>query len=162
MARKRAPAPVDPLVELTKKLDALMPRTVYMPVENAKFVELIASDEISFIATESALSQSPAQLLAAGDRADAGSSRLVIVTVDGRKFYSKEAIGAVETRFKGITHLVRCHTSFIVNMRRIRGLKKAGTKGRALVLRDGDKAIPVSQSNEKEVKDYLGLSRWPE
>jgi LytTr DNA-binding domain len=162
MAGKRAPTADPLLAELSKKLDALTPRTVYMPVENAKYVELIASDEISFIATETALNQSLAKLLAGGDRADAGAGRLVIVTTEGKKFYSKEAIGAVETRFKGIAHLVRTHTSFIVNMRRVRGLKKLGTKGRALLLRDSETAIPVSQNNEKEVKEYLGLARWPE
>jgi hypothetical protein len=161
MAEKKAPT-VDPLAELVKKLDALTPRTVYLPVENAKFVELLSSDDISFIATEGAMGQDPKKLLAEETRADAGANRLVILTLEGKKFYSKEAIGAVETRFKGISHLVRTHTSFIVNMRRVRGLKKAGTKGRALVLRDNEQLVPVSQNNEKEVKDYLGLTRWPE
>jgi len=154
------------LKKLGKKIDSIYPKTTYIPVENAKFVELIRSDEILFIATESALDKSLDLSTLIEDTPDllnsfaTSSSRLVVYRTDGKKFYSKDAIGEVEELLGENQVLVRTHSSFIANLREIKGIQKVGN-GRALVMRGSKTLVPISSRNERAIKKYLGFKRWP-
>ncbi|MFC1744807.1 LytTR family transcriptional regulator DNA-binding domain-containing protein, partial [Candidatus Riflebacteria bacterium] len=135
------------------KLLELETKAIYIPAENAKFVELINSEDIIFLATESALG-SDKKILSIIDtkkltgEAGRATSRLVIFTKSGKRFFSKDSMQNMEERLKENLTLIRTHTSFIVNMREIRRVKKIGTKSHKTL-------------SKKALSPYLTLQYYP-
>jgi hypothetical protein len=145
------------LQKIYVKLRSVLPDTIYVPAENAKYLELIASDRILFIATEGALDESMEDLLMA-DFVDKADKRSVIYRADGDKFYSKETMVELEKRLSPDPNFMRTHISFIANLREARGIQRVGERGYALVVRNSDKLVPISQVNLKAVRGYFGIA----
>lgn len=168
MPKKKEETTKQVLQKLYKKLEEISPKTIYIPAENAKFVELIPSDEIIFIATENAVSKEMdlkaleflIQDIEPFDSFASGGHRLVIFTTNGKKFYNKDSIGELEKLLEHNPSIIRTHSSFITNLKETRGIHKVGT-GRALKMKGSDFLVPVSKSNEIEVKKFFGIRRWP-
>jgi hypothetical protein len=144
------------LQKIYVKLCTVLPDTVYVPAENAKYLELIASSRILFISTEGAFDESMDVLLIA-DFVDKADKRSVIYTAESDKFYSKETMVELEKRLSPDPNFMRTHISFIANLREARGIQRVGERGYGLVMKNSDKLVPISQVNLKAVRGYFGI-----
>ena len=133
------------LQKLYDKLNRVLPETVYISAENAKFVELIPSNEILFISTEKA------------DEDKASDKRLIIYTIDGNKFYNKDSMKDIEEKLSKDQNFMRTHYSYIANLKYVRGIQKDSTSGYMLVMKNSDKQVPVSQNYQGQVKAFFGI-----
>ncbi|MEQ8225760.1 MAG: LytTR family transcriptional regulator DNA-binding domain-containing protein [Candidatus Eremiobacterota bacterium] len=137
----------DPLNAIYKKLLEIDPPVKKLAVFGGNYIKLLDIQDICFITVD--------------------DDRRRIVTSDGKEWYLKETMTVLQKRFKDDPKMMLVHRAYIANLLQVdkifigevstRKNRKSSTMHLMFKTLPEEIKVPVSENNQTEVKEYLGI-----
>jgi DNA-binding LytR/AlgR family response regulator len=137
----------DTLTSIYKKLLEIDPPVKKLAVFGGNYIKLLDIQDICFITID--------------------DDRRRVVTSDGKEWYLKETMTVLQKRFKDDPKMMLVHRSYIANLLQVdkifigevttRKNRKSSTMHLMFKTLPEEIKVPVSENNQTEVKEYLGI-----
>lgn len=137
----------DTLTSIYKKLLEIDPPVKKLAVFGGNYIKLLDIQDICFITID--------------------DDRKKVVTSDGKEWYLKETMTVLQKRFKDDPKMMTVHRAYIANLLQVDKIfigevttvknKKSSTMHLMFKTLPEEIKVPVSENNQTEVKEYLGI-----
>ncbi len=137
----------DTLTSIYKKLLEIDPPVKKLAVFGGNYIKLLDIQDICFITVD--------------------DDRKKVLTSDGKEWYLKETMTVLQKKFKDDPKMMTVHRAYIANLIQVDKIyigevttgknKKSSTMHLMFKTLPEEIKIPVSENNQTEVKEYLGI-----